>query len=220
MGHKISAAHAVSKIEAPTEAMIDAVVAVAERGDIHAMERGSLAMTLGTFAHDNAERAPQLAHKARQRIEGWLLDPADEDELAGSLLAAGNTGHDDLAGAIGGYLDHDDPQIRQRAAHAMRHMSPEEAYPRLASRMDDEDPVVRASAIETMTQVSRARGAAPPEEVVDSAIDALDLQTAAREQEALLGLLGEAAERGNEGAQAVLEQRQQGERRTDDTPRW
>jgi hypothetical protein len=57
-----------------------------------------------------------------------------------------------------------------------------------------------------MAQVSRARGAAPPEAVVDSAIDHLDLQTPAREHEALLGLLGEAAEQGDEGAQAVLEQ--------------
>lgn len=206
MAHKISAAHALSKVTTPTEAMVDAVVAAAERTDIHPTERGSLAMTLGTFANYNAERAPELAARARTQIEGWLAQPADDRELAGSLLAAGNTGHDDLAGAIEPYLGHEDPQIRQRAAHAMRHMSPEQAYPRLASSMGDEDATVRASAIETMTQVSRARDTAPPVDVVDVAIDRLDLQTPEREQKALLGLLGEAARRGNEGAHAVLEQ--------------
>lgn len=206
MGHKISAAHALSKVESPTEAMMQAVVAVAERDDIHPVERGSLAMTLGTFASRNAERAPELAAAARDRIGGWLAEPGDTQELAGSLLAAGNTGHDELIPSIQPYLEHDDPQIRQRAARAMRHMSPEEAYPRLAPCMDDEDPTVRASAIETMARMSRATGVAPPESTVDVAIEQLDLRVPAREQKALLSLLGEASQHGNAGAQAVLQQ--------------
>jgi HEAT repeat protein len=215
MAHKISAAHALSKVEAPTVEMVDAVVAVIERDDIHPMERGSLAMALGGFASRNEARAPELARQARDQIQGWLDAPSDTQALSGSLLAAGNAGHDDLAGAIEPYLEHSDPQIRQRAAHAMRHMSPEQAYPRLASRTDDEDGSVRASAFETAAEVSRANGIAPPEDMVDAAIGQLDEGATPREQQALLGLLGEAAGRGHDGAHAVLQQHFEDELRSD-----
>jgi len=85
-------------------------------------------------------------------------------------------------------------------------MSPEEAYPRLSDGMMDDNEAVRASAIETALEVSRSRGAAVPEDMVDMAIDSLDLQAPAREQKALLGLLGQAAKHGSEGADAVLQQ--------------
>ncbi len=205
LGHKISAAHALSSVEAPTEAMVDAIVAVAD-SDVDSVTRGSMAMSLGSFAHHNSERAPELAQRARGQIADWLADPADDADLAGSLLAAGNAGHDGLVAAIEPYFDHDDPQIRQRAAHAMRHMSPDEAFPRLSDGMYDEDPTVRASALETALTVSQAQGATVPDTMVDAAIERLDLTTPEREQKALLGLLGEAAKHGSEGADAVLQQ--------------
>lgn len=204
-GHKISAAQALVNVQSPTSAMIDAVVAGVDNAD-DSVTRGSLAMSLGSFAHHNADRAPELAERARGQISDWLADPADDADLAGSLLAAGNAGHDGLAAAIEPYFEHDDPEIRQRAAHAMRHMSPEEAFPRLSDTMVDDDPAVRASAAETALSVSRSRGAQLPEQLVDTAIEQLDLSEPSRGQKALLGLLGEAAKSGNAGADAVLAQ--------------
>ncbi|MCH9688610.1 MAG: HEAT repeat domain-containing protein [Deltaproteobacteria bacterium] len=204
-GHKVSAAFALSNVEEPTTLMIDTVVAAAH-SDVDRVTRGSLAMGLGAFASRNAERSPELAAQAREQIGSWLADPADDEQLAASLMAAGNAGHDDLAPTLDPYFDHEDPQIRRRATHALRHMSPEEAYPRLSERMLDVDEVVRASAVETALEVSRARGAAPPVDMVDMAIENLDMATPKREHKALLGLLGEAAKHGSPGAGAVLQQ--------------
>lgn len=206
VAHRVSAAHALAQVRAPNESMLDAVVALAEDGELHSVARGSAAMSLGAFANRQAQRAPELAEKAREHIQGWLDEPADDEELRGSIAAAGNAGHDELATSLDRYLEHEDPQIRQRAATAMRHMSPDEAFPRLSSGMGDDDPSVRASAIETATKVSRATKTAPPEAMVDQAIEQLDLRTPQREQKALLSFLGEAAKRGNEGAEAVLQQ--------------
>lgn len=203
--HKIAAAFAFSSASSPSADMLDAMVA-ATNSDVDAITRSSLAMSLGSFASRHAERAPELAAQASAQIEGWLADPADDRELAGSLLAAGNAGRDELVAAIDPYFDHEDPQIRQRAAHALRHMSEEEAYPRLLEGMGDDDEAVRAQAVETATAVSRARASALPEGIVDEAIERLDLQAPKREQQALLGLLGQAAHRGSEVAAEMLEQ--------------
>lgn len=210
MRHKISASLALSSIESPTEAMVDAVVAVVEQADISPEARGSLQMTLGAFANRNAERSPELAAKAREQISGWLSEPSDDKELASSLLAAGNTADDAMVPAIAPYLEHDDPEIRERASHAMRHMSPEEAYPRLEERMSDQSMGVRASAIETLTRVSRKNRVAPPESAVNAAIAQLDTGVA-HERDALLGLLGAASDQGNAEAAAVLRQKYEAE---------
>lgn len=205
-GHRVSAALAMSSVESPNEAMVDAMITAAQ-GELGTMERGSMAMSLGAFASRQAERSPELAGKAREQIGDWLADPRDDEELAGSLLAAGNAGHDDLAPAIDPYLDHDDPGIRQRANHAMRNMSPDAAYPRLEPSLYDDNTAVRASAIEAAIEVSRSSGSALPDTLVDGAIEQLDAGHAPkRERRALVQLLGEAARHGNEGADAVLQQ--------------
>lgn len=204
--HKVSAAHALSMVSSPTAAMVDVIVAQTQRTDLDPSTRGSLAMTLGAFAKRHAARDPELAAMAREEIAGWLAAPADERALTDSLLAAGNAGHDELAPAIEPYLEHADPEVRRWASYSMRHMSPQEAYPRLSTRLGDDDATVRASAIETMTRVSRNHDVAPPEAVVDVAIEQLDMEAPQREHKALLALLGEASRRGNEGAQAVLRQ--------------
>lgn len=205
-GHKISAAQALANIEAPTEAMVDAIAALIDDPELDEMTRGALAMSLGTFANHNLERAPELAEVARERLQAELRDAGGDPRLGASLLAAGNAGHDDLAPAIEPYLDHEDPEMRQRAAHALRHMSPDTAYPRLSAVMTDDDGAVRAIAIETATAVSRAHGAAPPAAVVEHAVSRLDLTTAKREQKALLDLLGQAASHGDDHADAALRQ--------------
>lgn len=207
LAHRISAAHALSQLEHPPPEAVEALVAQVARTDLHPAARSSLAMALGTLAHHSDERAPELAQQARDQIEGWLRAPADDDALSGSLLAAGNAGHDDLAPVVAPYLDHEQPRIRRQAAHALRQMSPEEAFPRLQSGLDDTDRGVRVEVLATATEISRRHGVAPPHGMIDTAADWLGDSNDRSEEQALLALLGEAARRGSDTAETTLRAR-------------
>ncbi len=211
LAHRVSAAHALAQLESPPAEVVDVLAAQAERSDIHPAARGSLAMAMGTFANKNDARSSELATAAREQIRGWLDEPGDVDELSGSLLAAGNAGHDDLVGSIAPYLDHDEPRIRQQAAHALRQMSPEEAFPRLQSSLGDDERSVRVKVLATATEVSRNHGVVPPQEMIDTAADWLSESLDRSEERALIALLGEAAERGSQDARDALEERLEAE---------
>jgi len=205
--HRVSAAHALAKLPHPTEEVVEALAMQADRRDLHPVARGSLAMALGTFAHENEGRSAGLAQAARDQIEGWLAEPGDEDDLSSSLLAAGNAGHDDLAEAIGPYLEHEAPRIRQQAAHALRQMSPQEAFPRLEAGMHDDDRSVRVKVLASATEVSRHHGVLPPAEMIDTAASWLSASADRSEERALITLLGEAAQRGSKPARGALHDR-------------
>ena len=214
--YTILATWSLTRVENPTKAMVAAMTAVADRNGLAPEIRSTVQLSLGAFAQSNAERSPEVAAMAREQIEGWLANPADTDDLASSLLAAGNAGHDEMLPAIEPHLDHEDPNIRKNATRALRRMSPEESYPRLTSRMSDENSTVRASAIEAMMTVSKNRGAPIPEPAVGTAIDRLDAGAVQREHKVLLSLLGHASNNGSKNAKAALEQRFERARRDDD----
>ena len=203
----ISAAHAMSMVASPNEDMVAAMAQVSTREGIYVGDRSSVAMAMGTFAAENEQRAPELAAQARAHIREALLQPGDTDELAGSLYAAGNSGHDELLGAVRDYLDHDDPEVRRHATHALRNMSPDEVYPHLESGLADESPGVRVEALQVATAVSREGKAAPPATLVDEAIGLLHEGAGQAERHAALGLLGQASRHGSDAAASVLVER-------------
>ncbi|MCA9711577.1 MAG: HEAT repeat domain-containing protein, partial [Myxococcales bacterium] len=204
LAHRVSAAQALAKLEHPPAEVVEVLAAQATRTDVHPVARGSLTMALGTLAHELDGRAPELAAQARARIEGWLEAPTDDDALSSALLAAGNAGHDALADAIAPYLRHEQPRIRQKAAHALRQMSPQEAFPRLERGLDDAEPSVRVEVLASAAEVSRSHGVPPPPAMIDAAADGLGQAHERSEERALIALLGEAARRGSDDARGAL----------------
>jgi HEAT repeat protein len=203
VGHQISAAHALSMVAEPNAEMIELVAAGFHRDDLESIERGSMALALGTVASTSEASNPELAAQAREEIRGWLTEPGDDEQLGHALAAAGNAGHDDLAADVGDYLDHDNPKVRKTAAKSMRQMSPEQAYPRLEQALGDEDRVVRTTALETAATVARHSDRAPSEAIVSLAASSLDSAEQAEER-AAIALLGAAVERGDQQADALL----------------
>ncbi len=203
----ISAAHAMSMVASPREDMLAAMAELSQRDGVYVGDRSSVAMAIGAFASENELRAPELAAQAREHIREALVDPQDTDELAGSLYAAGNVGHDELLGTVGSYLDHDDPDIRRHATHALRNMSPEEVYPHLESSLIDDDQGVRIEALKVATEVSRNGRVAPSSMLVDDTIGLLDGEPTQAEQGAALDLLGLAAQHGSTSATNALSER-------------
>ncbi len=206
--HKVAAAQALAMVDSPTPDMVELLAEQAESGALHGIERGSMALALGSLANSAADEHPLIAAQARSEIEGWLSAPEDSEQLRHSLLAAGNAGHDELVVSIAPYLDHQDAKVRSSAAHALRQMSPEQAYPALEERLFDDDRSVRTSAIEAATTVCRRHDQAPPRSMVEMAGDSLEGATASEER-VLLGLLGEAAQRGDARAKSLLSDRLQ-----------
>lgn len=203
IGHQIAAAHALSMVNKPSEAMVELLTDAAGRGDLHEVERGSMALALGAFAKHSEAHDPEVAALARAEIQGWLETPSNNEQLGHSLLAAGNAGHDELVPDIAAYLDHQDPTIRRDATHAMRQMSPEQAFPQLERSLADEDRVVRTSALETATTVARQHGQAPPEAMIEIAAGTL-VSAAPAEEHAAMQLLAVAAKRGDSRADEAL----------------
>jgi hypothetical protein len=201
--HQISAAHALSMVQQPTPAMVELVAAGARSEDLQAIERGSMALALGTLANTSEAHNPELAGQARAEIRGWLTTPSDDEQLGHALAAAGNAGHDELAADVGMYFDHESPTVRKHAAHAMRQMSPDEAYPHLEHAFADEDQVVRTTALATATSIARHNDRAPTEAMIGLAAESL-ADAAQAEQRAAIALLGEAAKRGDEQADTLL----------------
>ena len=204
--HQLSAAHALAHVDKPTQEMLDTLREATQREGLHEVERGSMVLALGAFARGSATHDPELGAAARAEIGTWLdtpVDPADAQRLSHSLLAAGNAGDDELAPSIARYIDHEDPTVRRSATHAMRHMSPEAAYPQLERSLVDDDRVVRTAALETATKVARAHERAPSEGLAELAIDALASEHLA-ERGAAVKLLDEAAKHGSASASAAL----------------
>jgi hypothetical protein len=216
--HQISAAHALAAVDQPTPELVELLREQAERDDMHPVERGSMALALGSLAKRSQGQAPEVAAAARSEIRTWLDNPGDDDQLAHSLLAAGNAGHDELADAVAPYIQHEDPQIRSHAAHAMRQMSPEQAYPALEQGLFDDEVTVRTRALESTTAVCRRSDQAPPEVMVELAADWLD-GAAAAEERALVEMLGEAARHGSARADQALRARFEQELHSGTNPR-
>ncbi|KIG19273.1 hypothetical protein DB30_03829 [Enhygromyxa salina] len=215
VSHQIAAAHALSMVQQPTPEMIELVAAAANNEGLASIERGSMALALGTVANTAAAQDPELAAQARGQIHDWLAAPADEAQLGHALAAAGNAGHDELADVIGTYVDHESPTVRKQAAHAMRQMSPEQAYPHLEQALGDEDRVVRTSALETATSVARRHDQQPSEGLISLAADSL-ASAAQAEQRAAVALLGEAAKHGDAQADSLLREHLHAQLTSDD----
>jgi len=201
--HQISAAQALAMVERPTTEMVAVMVESAGREGLHAVERGSMVLAVGTLASTSATRSPEVAAAARAEIRGWLTGTGDEEQLGHALQAAGNAGHDELAAAVRPYFEHESPAIRRQATHALRNMSPEQAYPSLEKMLADDDRAVRTSALETAASISRRSEQAPTAAMVDLAAASLDAAQQA-EEHAAVSLLGEAARRGDAQADALL----------------
>lgn len=201
--HRISAAQALAMVERPTTEMVAVVVESAGREGLHPVERGAMVLAVGTLADASATRSPEVAAAARAEIRGWLRGPGDEQQLGHALQAAGNAGHDELAGAIRPHLDHDSATIRRQATHALRNLSPEQAYPSLEKMLADDDRAVRTSALATATTIARRSEQAPTAAMIGLAADSLDGAPQA-EEHAAVALLGEAARRGDAEADALL----------------
>jgi HEAT repeat protein len=201
--HQISAAHALSMVERPTPEMVELVAAGARSEELQGIERGSMALALGTLASTSEAQNPELAAQARSEIRGWLTAPTDDEQLGHALAAAGNAGHDELAADVGIYFDHENPTVRKHAAHAMRQMSPDEAYPHLEHAFADEDRVVRTTALETAASIARHNDQAPTETMIGLASESL-VDAALAEERAAVALLGEAAKHGDERANTLL----------------
>ncbi|WAS97387.1 HEAT repeat domain-containing protein [Nannocystis punicea] len=201
--HQIAAAQALAMVERPTAEMIEVVAQSAGRDDLHAVERGAMALALGALAQRSEAHSPEIAAQARAEIRGWLRGTADEAQLGHALLAAGNAGHEELAADIRPYLDHDSATLRRHATHALRNMSPETAYPRLEERLGDADRTVRTSALETAATLARRTDQAPSAAMIDLAGARLTHSHQAEER-AAVSLLGEAARRGDARADALL----------------
>lgn len=212
--YQISAAHALSMVEQPTSDMIELVAAAASRGDLHDVERGSMALALGAVANSSEATSPEIAAQARGQIRDWLETPSDETQISHALLAAGNAGHDELAADVGIYLDHESVEVRKDAAEALRQMSPEQAYPHLEQAAADEDGGVRVSALETAASVARNKDVAPSQALVGLASERLDAAEQL-EQRAAISLLGEAAKRGDLRADEVLRDHLRSQLRSD-----
>lgn len=204
--HRISAAHAMAMVATPEPRMLELMATAATDPSLHPVERGSMTLALGAFARGAEASDPALAAEARATIDGWLAQPEDDEQLRRSILAAGNAGHDGLVESVAPYFDHEDPTVRGSAAHAMRQMSPELAFPHLGDSLRDEDSRVRARALASATAISRSHEQAPPSAMVESAARALDGAGQA-EQRALLSFLRVAAEQGDAGAKAALQDR-------------
>ena len=101
-------------------------------------------------------------------------------------------------------LRHEQPRIRQKAAHALRQMSPQEAFPRLERGLDDAEPSVRVEVLASAAEVSRSHGVPPPPAMIDAAADGLGQAHERSEERALIALLGEAARRGSDDARGAL----------------
>jgi len=202
--NQIAAAHTLARTDEPSTEILDALREAANSEGLHEIERGSLLIAVGTFAKQSADHDPELAAAARAEIATWLETPGeDRAGLRHSLAAAGNAGHDELAPSIARYIDHEDPAVRRTATEAMRHMSPELAYPELERGLGDEDRVVRTHALETARHVAGAHEQQPSEALTQLAIDSLASEFGA-ERHAALGLLDEAAARGNAEASEAL----------------
>ncbi|GEM_PF-5315319 len=210
LGYPTAAARAMAMVDAPTPEMIELLAMSTTREDLHALEQGSMALAMGTVAGRNAASNPEVAALARQEIRGWLEEPAGDEALSQALLAAGNAGHDELVADLLPYFDHEDPSIRRNANHAMRKMSPEQAFPRLEQSVLDDDQAVRAGAFETAATVAHLNDQAPPETLVDLAGDALG-QAGMAEGRAAQSLLGEAARRGDPRADQLLREHLRGQ---------
>ncbi|MDC0673426.1 HEAT repeat domain-containing protein [Nannocystis radixulma] len=201
--HQISAAQALAMVERPTPEMVEAMVESAGREGLHAVERGSMVLAVGTLAGTNATRSPEVAAAARAEIRGWLSGSRDEQQLGHALQAAGNAGHDELAADIRPFFAHESATIRRQATHALRNMSPEQAYPSLEKMLADDDRTVRTSALATAADISRRSERAPTAAMVELAAGSLDGALQA-EEHAAVALLGEAARRGDARADELL----------------
>lgn len=203
LGYPMAAARAMAMVDAPTPEMIELLATSSTRSDLHALERGSVALAMGTVASRNEATNPEVAALARDEIRGWLEAPADDENLGQALLAAGNAGHDELVADLQPFFDHEDPAIRRNATHAMRKMSPEQAFPRLEQSALDQDQVVRVGAFETAATVAHLNDQAPPETLIGLAGEALG-EAGQAERQAAQSLLGEAAKRGDARADELL----------------
>ena len=205
--HQVLAAQSIAMIAEPSEPMLDALREASAREDLHEVERGSMALALGTFARESMDSQPELAAAAREEISSWLASPDDPEDLGAlshSLLAAGNAGHDELAPSVTSYLDHEDPGVRRSATHAMRNMSPEAAFPALERGLGDADRVVRTSAMHSALAVTRSHDRPPSEALRELAASSLASEHMA-ERAAAIRLLDEAAKRGDSQARAALQ---------------
>lgn len=205
--HQVLAAQSIAMIAEPSEPMLDALREASAREDLHEVERGSMALALGTFARESMDSQPELAAAAREEISTWLANPDDPEDLGAlshSLLAAGNAGHDELAPSVTRYLDHEDASVRRSATHAMRNMSPEAAFPALERGLGDEDRVVRTSAMHSALAITRAHERPPSEALRELAASSLASEHMA-ERAAAIQLLDEAAKRGDRQARAALQ---------------
>ncbi|MCA9701895.1 MAG: HEAT repeat domain-containing protein, partial [Myxococcales bacterium] len=203
--NQIAAARALALVDQPTHEMVELLAEASGREGYHAIDRGSMALALGTFAARSEAHDPAVAAEARAEIRGWLEVPGEDPlDLGHALLAAGNAGHAELASSVAPYLGHDDPTIRRNAAHAMRKMSPQTAYPALEAGLRDEDRVVRTTALTSAASVAREHDRAPSQTLTTLAGQALGSESEA-ERGAAIGLLREAAKRGDAAADELLE---------------
>ncbi len=196
---QIWAAHAIAGVEQPSAEMIELIAGSARDADLHPVARASMALALGSVAGGDSEGATM----ARDQIREWLETPADDAQLGLGLAAAGNAGSDELADAVGVWIEHETPQVREQATKALRQMSPELATPHLERALDDEDVGVRATAFETAATVARKYDRAPSESLIERAGASLD-ELEDLERRAAVTLLGEAARRGDTRADALL----------------
>ncbi len=202
--HQIGAAFALAQSPNATPDLVELMSDRMGRGDLHPTERRSMAMAVGLMAKRNAEAHPEVAQAARAQIEGWFDEASDDEhQIAQSLLAAGNAGHDDMAGLIEPYIGHDNPEIRERAVHALRQMSPEAAFGPLEDGLLDDSLAVRMRAMGSATTVSRQHDVAVPATMVELARDSLP-QAQSGERDSLLALLREASRHGNAQADDAL----------------
>jgi hypothetical protein len=150
------------------------------------------------------EGATELADKAIAALQQKLAAEQDIEFQKGAIIGAGNSGDPKLLTAMKPYIQHADTDLRLEAADALRLMPFEETADTFAQWLGEEKEAnVKQALVHAMWIQSRASEKAPPDTVVDAALQ----QFAQPQQDAVLSelvlLLGTAAKT-HKGARVAL----------------
>ncbi len=181
-------------------------------GDVDREDVVTMAPTLGILANRQRDKAPEAASKAGDELVGRLSTETESWRVAAVLSGVGNIGDDSVLEAVEPFLANEDPQLRTAAAYALRGLSPEGAAGLYAPTLKMErDPGVRKTLVHAYWNQAFTSHQAPPGSVVQESVNALFSETDLSVTKELVGLLGLAAERGDETAKAALAERMKAE---------
>lgn len=166
----------------------------------------SLTPMLGVVARTQRKLNPAAAAAAKAELMGRLEKETEPWRLAATLTGVGNIGDDSVLEPVKPFLTNADPRVREAAASALRHVSPNRAagvyQPTLTA---ETDPQVRETLVRSYWNQSFSARLTPPEEVVGASVEALSTESNPDVLAAHIDLLGMAAQKGDGSARTALE---------------